>query len=243
MTTPYLSSNHIYPCWDEPVLSDLVEQAHLTWRYYATQITTGTNNGNTGYLWSAMDAIQHVRYGPGWQNVINPPMQILTDVANGQLANFTWVTPDCAFADHAACGSNGGPEWVTSIVNAIGASPYWNSTAILVIWDEWGGWYDHVAPPSINKWGLGFRVPLLVISPYVKHGYISHVQHESASTLKFAEVQLGLGSLNQADARADDLRDFFDFTQTPAKFTPLATKRSIQDYIHMQPTNTAPDSD
>ena len=88
--------------------------------------------------------------------------------------------------------SDTGPSWIASIVNAIGESRFWKSTVIFVIWDDSGGWYDHVRPPQLDYDGLGFRVPLLVISPYARHGVVVHTQYESASILRFTEELLSL---------------------------------------------------
>jgi phospholipase C len=102
----------------------------------------------------------------------------------------------------------------------VGESRYWKTTAIFVTWDDWGGWYDHVKPPILNHDELGFRVPLLVISPYARHGYVSKVRHEFGSILAFAEETFGIpkGSLKSTDGRADDLMDAFDFTKPPRVF-------------------------
>ena len=112
---------------------------------------------------------QHIRYGPDWsKDVITPQTQFFNDVAAGNLANVTWITPICKNSDHVNCGGNVGPQWVSSLVNAVGESRFWDTTAIFVMWDDWGGLYDHVPPPYEDYDGLGFRVPLLVISPYAK---------------------------------------------------------------------------
>ncbi len=84
-------------------------------------------------------------------------------------------------SDHPAVTDGSGPSWVASVVNAVGESPYWNDTAIFVVWDDWGGWYDHVKPHIFNNYELGFRVPFLVISPYARRHYISHTPHEFGS--------------------------------------------------------------
>jgi phospholipase C len=99
------------------------------------------------------------------------------------------------------------------------------------VWDDWGGWYDHVPPPHLDPMGLGFRVPMLVVSPYAKHGYISHQQHEFGSVLKFVEDNFNLQSLDETDVRADDLLDCFDFTQRVSPFVHIRTGRSAQDFI------------
>ena len=88
-------------------------------------------------------------------------------------------------------GSDKGPSWVASVVNAIGESSYWDSTAIVVLWDDWGGWYDNAKPPQLDYRGLGFRVPCLIISPYAKEGYVDRTQYEFASILRFIEQVYG----------------------------------------------------
>ena len=208
-------------CWDVTTLGDELDTAGLTWHFYA-----GSPNGDGG-IWSAYQNIHHIYYGPDWsKDVINPPAQILTDVANGTLSTVTWVTPTYGNSDHGGVGSNTGPAWVASVVNAIGQSQFWDSTAIFVFWDEWGGWYDHVAPPYVDYDGLGFRVPMLIISPYAKKNYVSHVQYEHGSMLRFAEDEFGLGQMSAADTRANSpAADAFDFTQRPRRFKTFSAPR------------------
>jgi phospholipase C len=166
---------------------------------------------------------------PGWaQHVITQPAQVLKDISSGQLAAVSWVIPTGQASDHPATNDGSGPSWVASIVNAIGNSSYWSNTVIIITWDDWGGWYDHVPPPKVvndgTSWGsgyvYGFRVPLLVVSPYAKAGYVSQVTHDFGSILHFIEGSFGLPSLGYADARADDLSDCFDFgqSQSPIPF-------------------------
>jgi phospholipase C len=134
------------------------------------------------------------------------------------------VIPDGAHSDHPGSGGHDkGPSWVAAVVNAVGMSSFWKNTAIFVTWDDWGGWYDHVRPPIENGYELGFRVPLVVISPYAKRAYVSKVQHEFGSILAFSEETFGIpkGAHNATDARADDLMDAFDFGQQPRKFVPI----------------------
>ena len=122
-----------------------------------------------------------------------------------------------------------GPAWIASVVDAIGNGPLWNSTAIFVVWDDWGGWYDHVPPPVIGPVGYGLRVPLIAVSPYVKNGYVSHVTHSSGSLLRFTEEIFNLPSLGQLDARSDDLNDMFDFQQNPTPFQNFAPGKAPAD--------------
>ncbi len=204
-------------CEDYTTLGDELDQASLDWRYYSYPYDEVSG------LWSAYNAIDHIFNGPDYANVITPSDRFLTDVANGSLAAVTWITPYASASDHAGLESRGGPDWVASVVDAVGQSPFWTSTAIFVVWDDWGGWYDPVAPPYRDEDGLGFRVPLIAISAYAKQGYVSHVQYETSSVLRFIEDDFGLTPLAASDARAaDPATDFFDYTQPPRAFVPFA---------------------
>ena len=136
-----------------------------------------------------------------------------------------------------------GPEWVSSVVNAIGSGPDWKSTAIFVVWDDWGGWYDHVAPPQLDRMGLGFRVPFIVISPYARRGYVSHVQHEFGSILKFTENVVNVPRLGTTDVRSDALWDCFDFGQKPAAFQPIPYPHDAAFSLYRAPDPEPPDDD
>ena len=232
-------SHQIRVCWDINTLGDELDRAHKSWRFYASTV-----NGDGG-IWSSYQAIRHIRYGTDWINdVISPHSKILTDVQNGYLANVTWVTPTCATSDHGGCESNLGPAWVASVVDAIGQSKFWNSTAIFVTWDEWGGWFDHVPPPYEDYDGLGMRVPLLIISPFAKQGYVSHVQYEQGSILRFAEDVFGLGRLAQADARANSpAADAFNFQQQPRPFSTFASERTHRYIRRLPPDRRVPDDE
>ncbi|MGA3080357.1 MAG: alkaline phosphatase family protein [Terracidiphilus sp.] len=227
----------IFPCFDYQTMADLLDAQGIYWRYYAPADLP------SGSAFSAYEAISHIFYGEDWtKDVISPQTQVLTDIANGELAQVTWIVPDLAHSDHPASGSSEGPEWVASIVNAIGSSPFWNTMAIFISWDDWGGWYDHVVPPIIDNMGPGFRVPVIVVSPYAKHGYVSHTVHETAGFLTFIENNFGLSSLGTRDTNADDFSDCFDFTQTVTPYTQIKTKVSVETLIHEIPSGP-PDDD
>ena len=162
----------------------------------------------------------------------------------------SWVIPDGKSSDHAIANDGSGPAWVASIVNAIGNSAYWANTAIIIAWDDWGGWYDHVAPKVINdglSWGsgyvYGFRVPLIVVSPYAKAAYISHTTHDFGSILKFIETTFKLPSLGYADVAADDLSDCFNLTQSPLTFKQIPAALTAAFFINDTRPPTAPDDD
>ncbi len=229
----------IAPCFDNNTLGDELDGAHLPWAFYTSAIA-----GDGGF-WSAYQAIKHIRFGPDWtKDVKAPQTRFFTDVSQGKLRTVSWITPTCENSDHAGCGSKSGPAWVTSLVNAIGKSKYWDSTAIFIMWDDYGGWYDHVGPKLVDYDGLGFRVPLLVISAYAKKGYVSHVHYENGSLLRFIEDRFGLASLSASDARANSpARDCFDFGQAPRKFVQIPAPMSRRDFELQPPDLRPPDSE
>jgi phospholipase C len=229
-------------CFDYQTLGDELDKAKLSWRFYASHY--GSASSGDGGTWSSYEAIKHIYKGPDWKkDVISPNWKFITDVRQGYLANFTWITPVCDDSDHVNCPSGYGPSWVSALVNAVGHSKFWDSTAIFIQWDDWGGLYDHVPPPYLNRDGLGFRVPLVILSPYSKVNYVSHVQYETASVLRFAEDLWGLGKLAPADKRAHSpADDCFDFTQSPHKFVPIKAPLPPKFFMHQFPDDYfAPD--
>ena len=241
-------SSSMFPCADHNTLLDLLDQGNISWRYYAP---------SAGSLWTGPNAIQHICLpqtvngvptcmGPDWTGtspkVVLDQTQVLTDIANGQLPQVSWVIPDGKQSDHALSNDGSGPSWVASIVNSIGGRT-WSNTAIILTWDDWGGWYDHVAPPLLNSYEYGFRVPMVVISPYAKPAYTSHVTHDFGSILKFIEETFNLPSLGYADAPADDLADCFNFSQTPIPFKTIAAPLKADHFLNDKRPPTDPDDD
>jgi phospholipase C len=250
------SSPAQYPCFEHPTLTDLLNAKSITWRYYGP---------GAGSIWTAPNAIQHMCgpnvpppnatacTGSDWVNgVVIPQTGVLTDISNNQLPAVSWVIPDGQESDHAGINDGSGPSWVASIVNAIGNSPYWSNTAIILTWDDWGGWYDHVAPPAIiNSYEYGFRVPLVVISPYAKAGYISHTVYDFGSILKFIEATFGLSTVapNASPAYADaltgtgDLSDCFNLDQTPLTFQTVQAPLDATHFLNDKRKPLDPDDD
>ncbi len=257
-------SNQVYryggpfPCMSYSTLRDLLDAKSVSWKFYAmpVQKESGCEEGDTAGIWSAFDAIKAVRYSPEWrQNVTRNSNVIFSDITKHQLPAVAWITPDGLNSDHPSetkhppCGKGGswgdtGPSWVASVVNAIGESSYWNSTAIVVLWDDWGGFYDHVAPPRPFNWqgGPGFRVPMLIVSAYVKP-HVDHTVYEFGSVLRFIEDTWGLGTLGKNDADSTSIGNAFDFTMSPRKFTTIPSKYSRSYFLHQQPSGIAPDSE
>ncbi len=221
-TTPGTpTDNEISDCFPDPylTLADEIDAAPpLTWRYYSAPPT------DLGYLWSAFDSVQHIREGPDWTNdVVLSAKTFPADVKAGTLASVTWITPSQANSDHPASKSITGPAWVAKCVNAIGYSKYWKSTAIFILWDDWGGWYVQVPPPVVDFDGLGIRTPLIVISPYALKSSVAHTQYEFGSILAFIEQNFNLAPMAASDSRANPFAggDVFDFSQKPRVFAKL----------------------
>jgi len=199
-----------FPCFDFNTIADELESNKISWKYYAPPIN------ESGYIFSVFDAINHIRNSPLWSEHVVTPDQFFTDIQQGQLPAVSWIVQDFEDSDHPPHSTCRGENYTVSEINAIMQSPYWDSTAIFLTWDDWGGFYDHVAPPpGPDQYGYGPRVPLIIISPYAKAGYVSHALYEFSSILKFVEEDFNLPPLTERDANANDTLDSFDFTQTP----------------------------
>lgn len=211
-----------YPCFSGiTTMPDELTAAGISWNYYAPQA------GQNGYIWNALDPFSQDDPNTAlWQAHDKPSTQFITDVQSGNLPAVSWVIAPGPQSEHPGTGGNvfsmcSGENWTVQQINAVMQSPFWANTVIFVTWDDYGGFYDHVAPPSVNPLGLGFRVPFLVISPFANvaadagtHPHIDHDQLELASTLKFIEEIFNLPSLGTRDAHAGDLMTALNFNVT-----------------------------
>jgi phospholipase C len=181
---------------------------------------------------------------------------VLTDIANCNLRSMSWVIPSGQNSDHPGRKNANGPSWVASIVNAIGSNTtcdntgYWENTAIIVTWDDFGGFYDHVAPTILpmpqGDFQLGPRVPLLFISAYTPINYVDNNPQDFGSILRFVEQNWGIqeGALNFADARAtNDLTTFFNMSLRPRAFVPIASPKDANYFLNDKTPPTDPDDD
>lgn len=235
-----------YGSYGYKTLRDLLDAKRVSWKYYTPEVP------DSGAVWNAFDVIASVRYGPEWgTNVTWPEKNIFNDISNARLPAVSWIVPDYRNSDHPDGAKDDGPSWVGSVVNAIGESNYWNSTAIIVVWDDWGGFYDPVAPPfpRDDQGGPGFRVPMLAISPYTKigsgsqGGYISNTIYYFGSILRFTEDTFHLGRLGTTDRTSNSIGDMFDFTQSPRAFHHIPTKHSRAFFLHQKPSGIPVDTD
>ncbi len=150
-----------------------------------------------------------------WDQHVVATEQFIQDAQNGQLPAVSWVVTKSGLSEHPPASVCLGENWTVEQLNALMQGPEWNSTVVFLTWDDFGGFYDHVAPPVVDNFGFGPRVPLLIISPWVKPGLITHTTLEFSSVLKFIEQRFDLDPLTQRDQNANDLTGVFDFHQDP----------------------------
>jgi phospholipase C len=224
---------------------DLMQNSGVSWKYYDSPTTStlaqAIIGGSAFDYWNTLLA-KNSTYSPQYNPHFVARQEFFSDISNNNLPQVSWIIPSGPISDHPPANITLGMYWVTDIVNAIMNSNYWQNTAIIVLWDDFGGFFDTVAPPQIDNFGLGFRVPALIISPYVKPGYIDHTVYSFESTLKFIEWRFGLHSLNSRDANSNNLLDAFDFNQNPLApyIIPLSSAQlaSIRGYISEGATST-----
>jgi len=233
----YLHRLGPFPCTTKfsvpyPTLRDLLDAKGVSWKYYLPPPST-----NFGKLLNAYDVVWAVRNGSEWGTNVNwPETNIFGDISNGTLPAVSWVIPEENNSDHPGTSADDGPQWVASVVNAIGESSYWSSTAIVIVWDDWGGLYDNLGKLSkkYGYGGLGTRVPAIVISPYARAGYISKTHYEFGSVLKYVEQNWDLGSLHTSDQRATSLIDCFDYSQSPIEFKQIPSSYDKRHFLREQ---------
>jgi phospholipase C len=197
-------------CFDIDVLPDRLEEAGISWKYYA----------NENAWMNVLQMIRHVRYGPMWQKV-QPPENFVRDVRDGEMPAVSWIIPPESYNEHPGGGKSAcaGENWTVHQVNTIMQSPYWRSTVIVVVWDDFGGFYDPVPPPQADIMGLGPRTPAIIISPYTRRGdnpeggSVDSTTYEFSSVLAFIERLFDLEPMTERDAQADPLSGAFDFEE------------------------------
>jgi phospholipase C len=229
----YTGFNQPYPTsFNFPEITELLTGGAITWKYYVTSgnvtdkegLAIGPKNEQEKdpeeyTYWNPLPAFPKVWNDPNQRSCLVDTARFYEDARSGNLPQVSWIQPYFAnkLSEHPAFrgGVRAGMSYVTGLVNAIMQGPEWNSTAIFITWDDWGGFYDHVSPPKVDEFGYGIRVPGLVISPYAKQGYIDHKTYSFESWLKIVEERFGVASMTKRDRDALDMIDTFDFTQKP----------------------------
>jgi phospholipase C len=210
-------------CLDIPVLPNRLDTYGLTWREYGGLFTIIKSLAGRPEIIDSED------------EQFFEDKQFFEDAAAGTLPNVAWLFSGLlkdayTKSGHPPASLCTGENYAVRVLNAVMTSPQWSTTALFLIWDDWGGFYDHVEPPVVERWKdgtpyrYGHRVPCIVISPYARSGYVSHTLHSHVSLLHFAERIFGLQPLNERDANASDMLDCFDFDQ-PALPPLLLTQR------------------
>ncbi|MGH2694536.1 MAG: phospholipase C [Actinomycetota bacterium] len=190
-------------CFNFEVLPDQLVDRGISWRYYADE----------GSWMNALLAIRHMRFSKHWGTNIVPEENLIRDIRQERLRKISWVVPGPGVNEHP-----GGPSvcvgenWTVQHINAIMRSKYWKNTVIFITWDDFGGFYDHQPPPHYDIMGLGPRVPMLIISPWTKHGFVDKTVYEFSSVLTFIETIFGLECMTPRDCQAANMLSGFDFS-------------------------------
>jgi phospholipase C len=283
---PVTNTKLVYPtdpvgsfCFEHKTMANVLDPHAITWKYYSPKpgsIWTAPDSflsicdpafeNPTGDPESPLEC-----KGAGWAahvDVQNNGTDILRDIASCDLAQVSWVIPDRPWADHAGGAGLYGPSWVAAVVNAIGNNPkcgkttkdadqnYWENTAIVITWDDWGGWSDNQPAQYLSKlpctstdcpsdYQHGFRVPLIVVSAYTPPGLIRNEPYDFGSVLRMIEGvnHLAEGQLGFADRRAvTDLREFFRLTQ-PRTYVTVPAEKDASFFLTWTAAAADPDDD
>jgi phospholipase C len=253
------TGSYTFPCFDEGTIETLapeMDAAGVSWKYYSLP----TNET----LWNSFDAIRQIRcgnpqcttYTKEWQEHMALPTQFTTDLQNSTLPAVSWLIPPASYAEHPPQNFCAGESWTVNILNDImqtanrqpgQGEDYYADTAVIVVWDDFGGFYDHVAPNFVDVYGYGMRAPMLIISPYADattnplHPHVSHTLYEFSSVIKLIEKIFNLPPLDHGQDRdanpsLSDMTDVFNFNQTP--ISPLIlTPRCSVNMNHPPPAN------
>ena len=211
---------HVYPCFNYTTLADSLDKSHVSWRYYAP------GRHQYGYIWSTFDAIRKIRKGRDWGRNIANFTRFHVDARRGQLPRVSWLVPPFSVSDHPPRSICAGENWTVRQINAVMANrSEWNHTAIVLVWDDYGGFYDHAAPPAgpDSRTEYGPRVPAIIISPYARPNHVDHTFFSFPSMMRFAKTVFDLPSVSSLDRKAHGMLDAFNFSQKP--LPPLTLKQ------------------
>jgi phospholipase C len=193
------------PCFTFDTQGQQLSRKKIDWAFYAA------NEREDGYIWNAYTAVDGVFNTELFGQHVRDVDHLVRDIRAGRLPSVTWVTPRYEFSNHPPYSTIWAQNWAASVINAIMRSPMWNSTAIFVTWDEWGGTYDPVTPPVVDALGLGVRVPMLVISPWANRGMVDHEVGEFTSPHKFIADNFDLAYLTDRVRNTHNFEHVFDF--------------------------------
>lgn len=217
-----------------PLIFDRLEEAGVSWKFYVqnydpriTFRSRQASDRGSQIVW--VPPLDYARYldDPKLFSHIVDMDEYYRDVARGTLPEVAYMAPSGS-SEHPPGSIQAGERFVRTIMNALIASKYWKDSAFTWSYDDWGGWYDHVRPPQVDKYGYGFRAPSLLVSAYARRGYIDHTTLDFTSWLKFIEENWNLKPLATRDAHAKSIMGAFDFSQTPRSPTIVAAVRGVK---------------
>jgi phospholipase C len=202
----------------QPTIGDRLDARGVSWRWYAGGWSAGKDAVAAGLMphHNPFQYVKRVMDTAEGRDHIRDAAELPTALRDGTLPAVAFVKPHAPRNAHAAYSSVGaGDRWIGETVAAIMASRYWPRTAVVITYDEGGGWFDHVRPPAVDRFGLGTRVPALIVSPYARRGLVAHGQYDHASVLKLIEWRWDLPPLTARDRDAGAFLEAFDFAQPP----------------------------
>jgi phospholipase C len=191
-----------------PTMAELLGKARISWKYYEGGVPEQFD------LWNPLPGFKSFMHDPAHRAHLVANTQYFHDLREGTLPAVSWIVPNLEESEHPPADLQLGMWYVTHFVNALMKSPYWASTVLVITWDDYGGFYDHAAPPQLDRYGYGPRVPALIISPYARRG-VEHTRYDFTSVLRFIEERFRLPALTQRDARANSLSKSLDLSQQP----------------------------
>jgi phospholipase C len=211
-------------------MAELLQDSKRSWKYYDEKPDPHKHT-----LWNPLPGFKKIASDPKLMDHLVSLSSFDQDAKEDRLPEVCWIVPTFADSEHPPADSARGMWHVTHIINSVMQSPAWKDSAIIVTWDDFGGFYDHVAPPQVDKYGYGPRVPTLIISPWARAGKIVHKQYDFTSPLKLIETAFGMHSLADRDKAADPMLDCFDFTQKP--LPPRVIEKDTKlDFSDVKPT-------
>lgn len=218
---------------DVPTIFDRLQAAGVSWKFYVqnydpsvTYRNPGNGDRSSQIIW--VPPLNYARFldDPALHDHIVPMEQYYADLADGDLPAVSYLVPAGA-SEHPPGSIQAGTRFVRTLVNALMASDSWDSSAFMWTYDDWGGWYDHVRPPSVDAYGYGFRAPALLVSPYARPGHVDHTTIDFTSQLAFIEHNWGVAPLAARDAAAQDITSAFDFSRGPRAPVVLSESRGV----------------
>jgi phospholipase C len=221
---------------DIPTIFDRLQARDISWKFYVNHYDPSLNYRSLKKLrylppqiqWVPLLGFDRFLDNPELSSRIVDLREYYTDLQNGTLPAVSYVLLLGA-SERPLADLTLGQTAVRTMIQMLMASNAWDSSAFMITYDNWGGWYDHVPPPQVDKYGYGFRVPALLVSPYARKGYIDHTQLDHTSILKFIETNWDIPALAERDARASNITSAFNFSSPPREPVFISSIRKIPE--------------